>query len=132
MYSGPSSSAIRSFVQRTYYVNNVFHVRVYRPYALPRCHPERLHSGPLLLAGILRMGVLSMALACSLRLGLGKLTVGMGTTEATSGLTRSTASPVFWLTDFFMAATLEEAYREREAAAADARNNALLNRLSLP
>ena len=116
----------QSFVQRTYYVNSVPQVRVYRPYAyrgvtLNVYTPVRYYSPAF------------YGWAYSPWRSPVRYEWGWGSSPwygYYGGYFRPYSvysSPVFWLTDFFMAATLEEAYRERAAAAAEARNNVLLN-----
>ncbi len=116
----------QTFVQRTYYVNNVPQVRVYRPYAyrgivLNVYTPVRYYS-PVF------YGWAYSPWRSPVRYDWGwDSSPWYGYYGGYFRPYPVYRSPAFWLTDFLMAATLEEAYRERAAAAAYARNNDLLN-----
>ncbi len=107
----------RTYVQRTYYVNNVAYVHVYRPYmyrgfALNVYAPMRYYS-----PGFYGWAYSpwSMPVAYSWGWGGSPWFGFYGGFFTPYPVYRS---PAFWLTDYMFAATFQEAYQERMAAAA--------------
>jgi len=121
----------RTYVQRTYYVNNVAYVNVYRPYAfrgvtLNVYAPMRYYS-----PGFYGWAYSPWSVPVVYSWGWGGSPwVGFyGGFFTPYPVYRS---PAFWLTDYMFAATLQAAYQERmAAAAADQANYAYDNQAAL-
>ena len=109
----------RTYVQRTYYVNNVAYVHVYRPYmyrgvTLNVYAPTRYYS-PAFYGWA--YSPWRMPVAYSWGWGGSPWAGFYGGYFTPYPVYRS---PAFWLTDYLFAATLQEAYQERMAGAAAA------------
>jgi hypothetical protein len=109
----------RTYVQRTYYVNNVAYVHVYRPYmyrgvTLNVYAPTRYYS-----TGFYGWAYSPWRMPVAYSWGWGG-SPWFGFYGGYFTPYPVYRSPAFWLTDYMFAATLQEAYQERMAAAAAA------------